>query len=126
MSSINRTPMREQDPQVRAHNFDEVALGYTLEEAQREATRCLNCRNPLCVKGCPVGVRIPQFIQQIKEGDIDSAASIIGFTNSLPAVCGRVCPQEEQCEKVCHTAFLTTRQIKRRMIIHFFRQTYTF
>ena len=101
MSSINRTPMREQDPQVRAHNFDEVALGYTLEEAQREATRCLNCRNPLCVKGCPVGVRIPQFIQQIKEGDIDSAASIIGFTNSLPAVCGRVCPQEEQCEKVC-------------------------
>ena len=96
-----RVPVREQDPKVRAKNFDEVTFGYTLEEAQREAERCLNCKNPLCMKGCPVEINIPAFIQKIKEGDILEAGKILTKYTSLPAVCGRVCPQETQCEGKC-------------------------
>lgn len=96
-----RVPVREQDPKVRAENFDEVTFGYTLEEAQREAERCLNCKNPLCMKGCPVEINIPAFIQKIKEGDILEAGKILTKYTSLPAVCGRVCPQETQCEGKC-------------------------
>lgn len=96
-----RTSMPEQDPKVRAKNFEEVALGYTPEMAAEEASRCIDCKNPRCVKGCPVNVDIPGFIRKIKEGDILAGYDVINKTNSLPAVCGRVCPQEEQCEKVC-------------------------
>lgn len=96
-----KNPMPEQDPQVRNHNFEEVALGYTPEMAIDEAKRCLNCRNPLCRTGCPVSVRIPEFIAKVAEGDFDAAYDIITSTNSLPAVCGRVCPQEKQCESKC-------------------------
>ena len=96
-----RVPVREQDPKIRAENFDEVTFGYTLEEAQREAERCLNCKNPLCMKGCPVEINIPAFIQKIKEGDILEAGKILTKYTSLPAVCGRVCPQETQCEGKC-------------------------
>ncbi|MEX1377912.1 MAG: NADPH-dependent glutamate synthase [Eubacteriales bacterium] len=101
MTEKQRTKMPEQDPKVRATNFDEVALGYTLELAQREAERCIQCKNPRCVKGCPVNVNIPDFISKVVAGDIKSAYLSIAETNSLPAVCGRVCPQEEQCEEVC-------------------------
>lgn len=94
-------PMPHQDPQVRAKNFDEVALGYTEETAVAEAERCLNCKKPLCMQGCPVGVDIPEFISFIKERNFDEAAKVIKRTNALPAVCGRVCPQEHQCEKHC-------------------------
>jgi glutamate synthase (NADPH/NADH) small chain len=93
--------MREQDPEVRRRNFDEVALGYTLEEAVQEAKRCLQCKKPMCVEGCPVNVRIPQFIAAVVEGDIEEAFRIIRQTNNLPAICGRVCPQETQCEQRC-------------------------
>ena len=96
-----RVPVREQDPKVRAKNFEEVTFGYTLEEAQREAERCLNCKNPLCMKGCPVEINIPAFIQKIKEGDILEAGKILTKYTSLPAACGRVCPQETQCEGKC-------------------------
>ena len=96
-----RVPVREQDPKVRAENFDEVTFGYTLQEAQREAERCLNCKNPLCMKGCPVEINIPAFIQKIKEGNILEAGKILTKYTSLPAVCGRVCPQETQCEGKC-------------------------
>ena len=96
-----RVPVREQDPKVRAENFDEVTFSYTLEEAQREAERCLNCKNPLCMKGCPVEINIPAFIQKIKEGNILEAGKILTKYTSLPAVCGRVCPQETQCEGKC-------------------------
>ena len=96
-----RVPVREQDPKIRATNFDEVTFGYTLEEAQKEAARCLNCKNPLCMKGCPVSIDIPSFIQKIKEGDIKEAGRILTKYTSLPAVCGRVCPQETQCEGKC-------------------------
>ena len=96
-----RVPVREQDPKIRAENFDEVTFGYTLEEGQREAERCLNCKNPLCMKGCPVEINIPAFIQKIKEGDILEAGKILTKYTSLPAVCGRVCPQETQCEGKC-------------------------
>ena len=96
-----RTPMPEQDAGKRSKNFKEVALGYTKEMAMQEAQRCLNCKKPKCVEGCPVRVPIPQFIKKIQEGDIAGAYDKIKRTNSLPAVCGRVCPQEEQCEKVC-------------------------
>ena len=98
---LKKIPMREQDPQVRRSNFNEVALGYSLEEAMNEAQRCLNCKRPLCVEGCPVNVNIPQFIQAIVQGDIQQAYSIICRTNNLPAICGRVCPQETQCEQKC-------------------------
>ena len=98
---IPRVPVREQDPQVRAHNFEEVSYGYNLEEAQREASRCLHCRNPRCVPACPVGIKIPDFIAKVVEGDIAGATGIIAEDSSLPAVCGRVCPQETQCEGSC-------------------------
>ena len=96
-----KTAMPEQDPKVRSRNFEEVSLGYTEEMAQGEAQRCLHCKNQPCVKGCPVGVHIPEFIQCIKEGDYEDAYRTLKLTNSLPAVCGRVCPQENQCEKNC-------------------------
>lgn len=98
---MQKNPMPEQDPIVRAGNFDEVALGYTPEMAIDEAKRCLNCKNSLCRTGCPVSVRIPEFIAKVAEGDFDAAYDIITSTNSLPAVCGRVCPQEKQCESKC-------------------------
>ncbi|MCL4441086.1 MAG: FAD-dependent oxidoreductase, partial [Firmicutes bacterium] len=94
-------PMPHQDPQVRAKNFDEVALGYTEELAVAEAERCLNCKKPFCKQGCPVSVDIPEFIALVKERKFDEAAKVIKRTNALPAVCGRVCPQEHQCEKFC-------------------------
>ena len=97
----NKNPMPSQAPEVRAHNFDEVALGYTAEVAVEEAKRCLNCKNRPCVSGCPVNINIPDFIAQVKEGNFEQAYQIINKTSSLPAVCGRVCPQESQCEKVC-------------------------
>ena len=96
-----RVAMREQPPEIRAKNFEEVALGYNLEEAMLEASRCITCKNPRCVLGCPVGVNIPSFISKLKTGDAKSALEVIKTTNSLPAVCGRVCPQEAQCEKLC-------------------------
>ncbi|HAJ96382.1 MAG TPA: dihydropyrimidine dehydrogenase, partial [Ruminococcus sp.] len=92
--SQTKVPIPEQDPKVRAHNFEEVTLGYTKEMAMEEATRCLNCKNMPCVSGCPVGVRIPEFIKKITEGEFEQAYEIIHSTNGLPAVCGRVCPQE--------------------------------
>lgn len=105
-SSVNvkrfmKTPMREQDPLVRAKNFKEVPCGYSEEEALTEARRCLKCKKPLCVEGCPVNVRIPEFIGLIAEGKFTEAARKLKETNALPAVCGRVCPQEEQCEIRC-------------------------
>ncbi|WP_025324396.1 NADPH-dependent glutamate synthase [Deferrisoma camini] len=96
-----RTPMPEQDPKVRARNFDEVPLGYTPEMAQREASRCLKCKKPACRKGCPVEVFIPDFIAEIEAGNFQRAVDILKKKNSLPAVCGRVCPQENQCEAYC-------------------------
>ena len=96
-----KMPMPEQAPGVRRNNFDEVALGYTEEMAKGEAVRCLHCKNQPCVKGCPVGVHIPDFIRSIAEGDREGAYRTIKLTNSLPAVCGRVCPQENQCEQKC-------------------------
>ena len=94
-------PMTEQPPSIRRANFLEVPLGYTSAEAKEEAGRCLNCKKPLCVEGCPVGVAIPQFVQQIALGNFDESAKVLKGTNALPAVCGRVCPQEEQCEAKC-------------------------
>jgi len=99
--SKKREPMPEQNPKVRIQNFNEVALGYARENALREAARCLNCKNMPCVEGCPVNVQIPQFIKKIKDGDFMGAIHTIKETNSLPAVCGRVCPQETQCEEKC-------------------------
>ena len=101
MDMKKKVPIREQAPEVRAHNFDEVCLGYTKEQAMLEATRCLECKNPLCVMGCPVSVPIPEFIHKVKEGDFDKAFEIISECNTLPAICGRVCPQESQCEGKC-------------------------
>ena len=98
---IPRVPVREQDPKVRAHNFDEVCYGYNLEEAMLEASRCLHCKNPRCVTACPVGVKIPDFIAYVAAGDIAGASAKIAEDSSLPAVCGRVCPQESQCEGSC-------------------------
>ncbi len=97
----NKTPMPEQDPKVRAANFQEVSQGYTAEMAINEATRCLNCKHRPCVSGCPVNVKIPDFIAQIAQGNFEAAYQIIHETNGLPAVCGRVCPQEHQCEAKC-------------------------
>ena len=96
-----KTPIKEQDPKVRARNFKEVCEGYTAEKAINEANRCLNCKNMPCVSGCPVGVHIPEFISKVKEGDFEGAYKVITLTNGLPAVCGRVCPQENQCEGKC-------------------------
>ena len=100
-NKIPRVPVREQDPKVRATNFEEVCYGYNAEEAQLEATRCLNCKNPRCVAACPVSVKIPQFISHVAAGDFAAAASVIAEDSSLPAICGRVCPQETQCEGSC-------------------------
>ena len=99
--SLQKVKMPEQDPLVRNRNFYEVALGYTEEMAMEEAQRCLNCKNKPCVSGCPVNVRIPEFIAEVAKGDFQKAYEIISSTNSLPAVCGRVCPQESQCEGKC-------------------------
>ena len=98
---IPRVPVREQDPKVRAHNFEEVCYGYNKEEAMLEASRCLHCKNPRCVTACPVGVKIPDFIELVAAGDFAGAAAKIAEDSSLPAVCGRVCPQETQCEGSC-------------------------
>jgi glutamate synthase (NADPH/NADH) small chain len=102
---LKRVPVREQDPKVRATNFEEVCLGYNKEEAEAEATRCLNCKNPQCQKGCPVAINIPAFIQEVKEGNVEAAYQIISESSALPAVCGRVCPQESQCEGKCIRGF---------------------
>ena len=99
--SLKKTPMPTQEPLVRAKNFEEVALGYTKEMAVTEADRCLNCKNPACVAGCPVGIDIPGFIQKVKIGEFEEAYRIITESSSLPAICGRVCPQENQCEGRC-------------------------
>lgn len=99
--SLKKVPMPVQDPQVRARNFQEVALGYDEIMAVEEATRCLNCKHKPCVSGCPVNVRIPEFIAQVAAGNFEEAYQIITSTNALPAVCGRVCPQENQCEQKC-------------------------
>lgn len=96
-----KVPVREQDPKVRATNFKEVCLGYNKEEAEAEAARCLNCKNPRCVEGCPVSIDIPGFISKVKESDVKGAYDVISLSSALPAVCGRVCPQESQCEGVC-------------------------
>lgn len=96
-----RIPMKEQPPAERTKNFDEVALGYSAEEAVNEAKRCLHCDTPMCIEGCPVGVDIPKFVKEIAEGRFDEAAKTIKDKNNLPAICGRVCPQESQCEKKC-------------------------
>ena len=101
MDVLNRVPVREQEPQVRAANFEEVCLGYNEEEAKAEAARCLNCKNAQCMKGCPVSINIPAFIAQVKEGNFEEAYHIISQSSALPAVCGRVCPQESQCEGKC-------------------------
>ncbi|MBQ8421544.1 MAG: NADPH-dependent glutamate synthase [Bacteroidales bacterium] len=98
---IPRVPVREQNPKVRATNFEEVCYGYNAEEAQLEATRCLSCKNPRCVSACPVNIQIPSFISKVVEGDFAGAASVIAQDSSLPAICGRVCPQETQCEGSC-------------------------
>ena len=103
MANMNpkKNPMPTQAPEIRAHNFNEVATGYTEEMAMDEAMRCLHCKNMPCVTGCPVNIHIPEFIDKIKEGDFEAAYEIISKTSSLPAVCGRVCPQETQCESKC-------------------------
>ncbi len=98
---LKKVPVREQEPQIRAKNFDEVCLGYNQEEAMAEATRCINCKNAQCVKGCPVAINIPAFIAQVKDGNIEEAYKVISESSALPAVCGRVCPQESQCEGKC-------------------------
>lgn len=101
MDVLNKVPVREQDAKERATNFEEVCLGYNQEEAMCEASRCINCKNAQCVKGCPVAIDIPAFIHEVKEGNIEEAYRIISQSSALPAVCGRVCPQESQCEGKC-------------------------
>ena len=101
MDVLKRVPVREQEAEKRAANFEEVCLGYNKEEAMCEASRCINCRNAQCIKGCPVAINIPGFIEQVKNGDIEAAYQIISQSSALPAVCGRVCPQESQCEGKC-------------------------
>lgn len=98
---LKKIPVTEQDPDIRRNNFDEVCLGYTGEEAVAEASRCLNCKNARCIQGCPVSVNIPGFISKLKEGDVAGAYAVISEASSLPAICGRVCPQETQCEANC-------------------------
>ena len=100
-NKIPRVAVREQDPKVRATNFEEVCYGYNEEEAKLEATRCLDCKNPRCVAACPVGIQIPRFIERLREGDAKGAAEVIAQDSSLPSICGRVCPQESQCEGAC-------------------------
>ena len=101
MDVLKKVPVREQDPKVRATNFKEVCLGYNKEEAMEEATRCLKCKNARCMKGCPVSINIPGFIKEVQDGNFEEAAKIIAQSSALPAVCGRVCPQESQCEGQC-------------------------
>ena len=103
--SLTKVKMPEQDPKVRSSNFEEVSYGYTKEMAMEEASRCLNCKNPLCKKGCPVGVPIPEFISAVAKGEFEEAYQIITSENALPAICGRVCPQENQCEGKCIRGF---------------------
>lgn len=98
---LKKVPVREQDPQVRVTNFDEVCLGYNREEAMEEANRCLHCKNAKCIQGCPVSINIPDFIEEVKQGNMEEAYKIISQSSSLPAICGRVCPQESQCEGKC-------------------------
>lgn len=98
---MKKIPIKEQDPKVRAHNFEEVCLGYTEEEAVQEASRCLNCKKPMCVTKCPVSIDIPGFISHVKEREFEEAAKVLAKYTALPAVCGRVCPQESQCESKC-------------------------
>ena len=98
---LKKVPVREQDPKVRATNFDEVCLGYNKEEAMEEAARCLHCKNAKCVPGCPVNINIPDFIGEVKEGKFEEAYKVISQSSALPAICGRVCPQESQCEGKC-------------------------
>lgn len=98
---LKKVPVREQDPKVRATNFEEVCLGYNAEEAMEEASRCINCKNAKCIQGCPVAINIPAFIKEVKEGDFGGAYKTIGLSSALPAICGRVCPQETQCEGKC-------------------------
>ncbi len=101
MDVLKKVPVREQDPSVRAANFDEVCLGYNKEEAMAEASRCLKCKNARCMGGCPVSINIPGFIKEVEQGNFEAAAKVIAEASALPAVCGRVCPQETQCEGVC-------------------------
>ena len=101
MDVLTRIPVREQDAKERAANFEEVCLGYNKEEAQAEAARCINCKNAKCISGCPVAIDIPGFIKEVKEGNIEEAYKVIGKSSALPAICGRVCPQESQCEGKC-------------------------
>ena len=98
---LKKVPVREQDPKVRATNFDEVCLGYNKEEAMEEAQRCLHCKNARCIEGCPVNINIPEFVEKVKTGDFEEAYQIISASSALPAICGRVCPQETQCEGRC-------------------------
>ncbi len=98
---LKKVPVREQEPKVRATNFDEVCLGYNKEEAVEEAQRCLHCKNAKCVQGCPVNINIPDFIGELKEGKVEEAYKVISESSALPAICGRVCPQESQCEGKC-------------------------
>src|SRR5699024_993667 len=99
--SLEKVKITERDPNERNKNFKEVSLGYTAEEAKEEAERCLQCKHKPCVSGCPVNVKIPEFIQLVSEGEFERAYQKIKETNALPAVCGRVCPQESQCEELC-------------------------
>lgn len=101
MDVLKKVPVREQEPKVRATNFEEVCYGYNLEEAMKEAARCIQCKNPKCVQGCPVAIDIPGFIKEVTENDVESAFQVISKYSALPAVCGRVCPQESQCEQRC-------------------------
>ena len=105
MDVMKKVPVREQDAKERATNFKEVCLGYSKEEAMEEASRCINCKNAQCVKGCPVSINIPGFIEQVKDGNMEEAFKIIGESSALPAVCGRVCPQESQSEGKCISQF---------------------
>ncbi len=98
---MKKVPVRERDPKVRATNFEEVCYGYDQEEAMAEASRCLNCKNPQCVQGCPVAINIPGFIEKVKDGQMEEAYQVISESSALPAICGRVCPQETQCECKC-------------------------
>ena len=101
MDVLKRIPVREQDPQIRSHNFEEVCLGYNQEEAMAEASRCLKCKNAKCITGCPVSIDIPGFIKELEAGKVEEASRVIAKYSALPAVCGRVCPQESQCEERC-------------------------
>ena len=101
MDVLHKVPVREQDPKVRATNFEEVCYGYNEEEARAEAQRCIDCKKPQCVIGCPVSIDIPGFIREVKAGNYEEAAKVIGLSSALPAICGRVCPQETQCEGKC-------------------------